>query len=397
MDDYLLDRRLRLVCDELEISLHIHSSDLFLSSHEMFLEHFHQKKHFFFHSFYIEQRRRLGILLDKGKEPVGGKWSYDTENRKKVPKGLCIPAHIKHRFSEETKESLEYVEKHFSHHVGRADTFRYPVTHEGAEKVLDHFLEHKLALFGDYEDAMMQDERILFHSQLSPLLNVGLLTPEHVITKTLEYAKEHRTPLNSLEGFIRQVIGWREFIRSVYLDSGVKQRKKNFFHHSRRMPSCFYEGTSGITPIDHCIHKLHEGAYLHHIERLMVLGNFFLLCEIDPHDIYRWFMEFFIDSYDWVMVPNVYGMSQFCDGGLMTTKPYFSSSSYILKMSDYGKGSWTEIWDSLFWRFMIKHEAFFKKQPRLNMLLSTAHKKKQDKAFLSLSNDFLDNMQDSTK
>ena len=155
------------------------------------------------------------------------------------------------------------------------------------------------------------------------------------------------------------------------------------------MPSCFYTGTSGIIPVDHCIQKALSHGYCHHIERLMVLGNFFLLCEIDPSDIYKWFMELFIDAYDWVMVPNVYGMSQYADGGLMTTKPYISGSNYILKMSNYPKGSWTEIWDSLFWRFMNKHREFFAKQPRLHMLCQMAKKKALDKELMKKGELFL--------
>ncbi len=221
------------------------------------------------------------------------------------------------------------------------------------------------------------------------LINVGLLTPDLVIKETMAYAHKQKVPLNSLEGFIRQVIGWREFVRGVYHAIGEKQRKGNFFGHERKMPKAFYDGSTGILPIDETIGKLMQSAYLHHIERLMVLGSFFLISEISPNAIYRWFMELFIDAYDWVMVPNVYGMSQYADGGMMTTKPYFSGSNYILKMSDYPRGDWCAIWDALFWRFMIKHLKFFEDQPRLSVLCQMARKKKEDTDQIAKARKFL--------
>ena len=185
--------------------------------------------------------------------------------------------------------------------------------------------------------------------------------------------------MNSCEGFIRQIIGWREFIRGVYIAVGSKERVKNFWNFKRKIPSSFYSGDTGIEPIDDTIKKINESAYANHIERLMIIGNFMLLCEFDPDEVYRWFMEMFIDSYDWVMVPNVYGMSQFSDAGMMSTKPYISSSNYILKMSNYKKGDWCKIWDSLFWNFMDKQRDFFVKNPRMRMLISSFDKMEETK------------------
>ena len=201
------------------------------------------------------------------------------------------------------------------------------------------------------------------------MMNVGLLKPDYIITETLKYAQEHGTPINSVEGFVRQIIGWREFIRGLYVHVGVQQRTTNFWGYTRKIPQSFYDGTTGIVPIDTTIKKILETGYCHHIERLMVLGNFMLLCEFDPDEVYRWFMELFIDAYDWVMVPNIYGMTQFADGGLMATKPYISGSNYLMKMSDYPKGDWQAIWDGLFWRFMDVHRNFFLSNPRLGMLV----------------------------
>ena len=217
------------------------------------------------------------------------------------------------------------------------------------------------------------------HSLLSPLINSGLLSPNLVIEKAIFYYKNKDIPLNSVEGFIRQVIGWREFIRGVYIAKGVQERTTNFWNFNKKISANFYSGTTGILPIDETIKKINETGYCHHIERLMVLGNFMVLCEFDPDEVYKWFMEMFIDSYDWVMVPNVYGMSQFSDGGLMSTKPYISSSNYLLKMSNYKKGDWQLKWDGLFWRFMDKHREFFLKNPRMRMLISTFDKMNSEK------------------
>jgi len=178
-----------------------------------------------------------------------------------------------------------------------------------------------------------------------------------------------RVPLNALEGFVRQVMGWREFVRLVYRTHGRVQRKKNFWGFTHGIPAAFYDGSTGVEPVDHVIRQVLRTGYCHHIERLMILGNFMLLCELSPDAVYRWFMEMFIDSYDWVMVPNVYGMSQFADGGLMSTKPYISGSSYVLKMSDFKKGSWCAVWDALYWRFVDRHADFLAKNPRMAMMV----------------------------
>jgi deoxyribodipyrimidine photolyase-related protein len=218
------------------------------------------------------------------------------------------------------------------------------------------------------------------------MLNIGLINPQQIVKQTIAFSTKRNIPLNTLEGFIRQIIGWREFIRIVYEREGNKQRTTNFYNFKRKIPKSFWNGTTGIVPIDITIKKVLTTGYCHHIERLMVLGNFMLLCEFDPDEVYRWFMEMFIDAYDWVMVPNVYGMTQFADGGLMTTKPYISGSNYLMKMSDYEKGPWQEIWDGLFWRFMHEHRTFFLSNPRLGMLVHSFDKMDPVKQALHLNN-----------
>ena len=195
---------------------------------------------------------------------------------------------------------------------------------------------------------------------------------------TLDFIEESNIPLNSTEGFLRQIIGWREFTRGIYESNGSFQRTRNFWNFEKKIPSSFYDGSTGIKPVDDTIKNIINYAYCHHIERLMVIGNIMCLLRYDPDEVYRWFMELFIDAYDWVMVPNIYGMSLHSDGGLMTTKPYISGSNYILKMSNYKKDSWCEIWDALYWDFIDKERVFFKKNPRMSMMVNLYDKKNTD-------------------
>ncbi|HRJ16953.1 MAG TPA: FAD-binding domain-containing protein, partial [Saprospiraceae bacterium] len=277
-------------------------------------------------------------------------------------------------------EAAEYVSAYFSANYGSVQGgISYPVTYEESEAWLHDFVRTRLAKFGDYEDAMVVKEGILHHSLLTPMLNVGLLTPRQILEAVLEAQRRDGISLNSVEGFVRQIIGWREFIRGVYEAAGTKERTTNFWGFRRKIPATFWIGNTGIAPVDIVVRRVLATGYCHHIERLMVLGNFMLLCEFDPDEVYRWFMELFIDAYDWVMVPNVYGMSQFADGGLMATKPYISGSNYLMKMSDFPKGDWQQVWDALFWRFMHTHRSFFLSNPRLGMLVKTFDKMPAEK------------------
>lgn len=371
--DYLLQRRIERYALLHNIALQKYESPNFICSAAYVHKYFGSGKKYFLASFYEAQRKRLNILMD-GPQPIGGKWSYDSENRKKLPKSFTTLPDIPFFHHPEIEEAKMYVTEYFGRNFGDTTRFRYPVNHEQAEEALDHFLQYRFEYFGAYQDAMIAGGDFLFHSVLSSALNIGLLSPLDVINRAIAYAGKHRIPLNSLEGFIRQVLGWREYIRAVYIREGVKQRTTNFMHFNRRIPSSFYSGQTTILPVDLVIGKLHATAYAHHIERLMVLGNFMLLCEFNPDEVYRWFMELFIDAYDWVMVPNVYGMSQFADGGLMSTKPYFSSSNYVCKMSDFRKGPWCQVWDGLFWRFMHLHRDVIAKNSRLSMLVTTLDK-----------------------
>ena len=353
------------------------------------------KKKFFQTSFYKGQRKKHELLVDSQMEPYGGKWTYDIDNRKKYPKDKVPPTWPLLDDSVEWNEAVNYVETNFQSNSGKIDAQRlYPITIEESEEWLEVFFTQRFHKFGDYEDAIHKDETLLNHSLLSPLINIGFLLPMDVVQQSIDYADSQGIPINSLEGFIRQILGWREFIRGMYEVKGNQSRTTNYWNHTRKIPHCFYDGTTGIPPVDDTIHKVINHGYCHHIERLMIIGNFMLLCEIDPREVYRWFMELFIDAYDWVMVPNVYGMSQFADGGLFATKPYISGSNYILKMSNYSKGPWQKTWDGLFWRFMDLHRDFFLKNPRLGMLVRTFDKMQNEKRASHLSNAqlFLDKL-----
>lgn len=321
--DRLLEGRFKKEAKKWRMNLHRLPTPAFLTPEDWLFSFFKDARHFSMANFYIAQRKRLNVLV-KGDKPTGGKWSFDPENRKKIPKGVQIPAKPSPESNPFIEEAKKYIEKHFPRNPGNAENFFYPVTHEESERWLKGFLRERLHYFGDYQDAIVKEEPFLFHSVLTPMLNIGLLTPDQIIKETLAYSEEHSIPLNALEGFIRQIIGWREFMRAIYLLKGEEERTTNFFHHKKKLPKSFYNGSTGLDPVDTVIHRLIQHAYAHHIERLMVLGNIMLLCEIDPDEVYRWFMELFIDAYDWVMVPNVYGMSQHADGGLITTKPYIS-------------------------------------------------------------------------
>ncbi len=356
VDDYL-ERKIIKTLKEQNVELEIIETPMFLTTNSQLHDYLStQKTHkqkYFMRNFYVWQRKRLSILIEKKDEPVGGKWSFDEDNRKKIPKDILIPIH--HTFE---------------------DDFMYATNFTDAKKCLSIFLKEKLNNFGPYEDAVVENENILFHSVLSPYLNIGLLTPDLVIKETIEYymANKDTLLLQSVEGFLRQIIGWREYIRLVYITLGKKIRTGNYFDAHRDIPESFWTACTGILPIDNSIRKINHSAYDHHIPRLMLLGNFMNLCGFHPDQVYKWFMERFIDSYDWVMVPNIYSMALYADGGEITTKPYISGSSYILKMSNFKKGkidnmqSWDKIWDALFWNFVGVHFEKLQKEGRLGFV-----------------------------
>ncbi|MCL5246817.1 cryptochrome/photolyase family protein [Cellulophaga sp. 20_2_10] len=386
--DNWLKKRIEESAAKAGIKTTIHTSPLFLNTEEDLASFFTaDKKKYHQTTFYKEQRKKLDILIDENGEPEGGKWTYDTENRKKYPTKKTPPSIQFPDVDVYYQEAKTYVEEHFLGNLGSlTEQSLYPTSFSATEDWLQQFFDQRFMEFGVYEDAIVAENSILNHSVLTPMLNVGLITPKEIVDKALDYARENNVPINSTEGFVRQIIGWREFIRGMYITRGTEERTANYWGFKRKIPASFYNGTTGIPPIDQTIKKLLRTGYCHHIERLMVLSNFMLLCEFHPDEVYQWFMELSIDSYDWVMVPNVYGMSQFADGGLMATKPYISGSNYVMKMSNYKKGEWQDVWDGLFWRFMHTHRDFFLSNPRLGMLIRMYDKMPEEKQNTHLKN-----------
>jgi len=369
VDDWL-ERDLRRVCREAGAELTVEETPGFLTTREEVARAFDGVRQPRMQHFYERQRRRLDLLMD-GDRPAGGRWSYDTENRKRLPKDVSVPDLPRATRGDHAREALAWVEQEFPDNPGDLATYHWPTTHRQAETWLTRFLADRFASFGPYEDAIAADEPWLFHSVLSPLINIGLLDPRHVVQRAVDFAEQHDVELPSVEGFVRQVIGWREYMRASYVVHGRAMRTRNLLGLTRELDESWWDGTTGLDPVDTVIRRVNRHGYAHHIERLMVLGNAMLLLRIDPDEVYEWFMTFFVDAYDWVMVPNVYAMSQFSTGELITTKPYVSGSNYLRKMSDFGPGEWTEAWDALYWQFVADHREGFEANPRSGFAVRT--------------------------
>lgn len=349
------------------------TSPMFLCSREEFKSFSNNKKNLLMNSFYIQMRKKHQILIDSDGKPFGGSWSLDKDNRKKIPRGHnVIPFRPPPKDSKHIRDVSTLVTKYFSSHPGEIDNFWLPTKRNQALEWLDDFLRERFQYFGDFQDALEQSEPFLYHSVVSPMVNIGHLLPKEVVSKVI--GNLTATNLNSVEGFIRQIIGWREFVRGVYQEYGQKQEQSNFFGHHKKLTSAWYSATTGVPPIDEAIRKAQTWGYCHHIERLMVLSNFMLLLKIHPKEVYKWFMEMFVDSSDWVMGPNVFGMGQFSDGGLFATKPYISGSNYLKKMGNYQKGEWMEAMDGLYWQFINRNRDFFKSNPRMSLMVKSLDK-----------------------
>lgn len=392
VEDKFFEERIEAIAQEQGWELEFLASPMFVTPREEFEDYLGSSgKRPFMAKFYERQRKRLDILVDADGNPAGGQWSFDGDNRKKLPKKVEVPKTQWAKPTEHVEAVIKLVAERFGDHpgvlesrpaeslLGESETdgaFWLPTTRRQALAWLRDFLDDRFRDFGPYEDALSERDDVLFHSALSPMMNLGLLTPNEIIERALEHANENDIPLNSLEGFVRQIIGWREFIRGIYQNYDAKQSKKNFWNHTRKLKPCWYDATTGLPPLDDAIDKARRLGWTHHIERLMVLANLMNLCEVLPADAHRWFMEMFVDSSDWVMGPNVYGMGLMSDGGLFATKPYICGSNYLVKMSDSYKKSddWCETMDGLYWRFVDKHRDFFAGNARLSMMLGTLNK-----------------------
>ncbi len=372
--DNFFEKQIQSFCKEQSLELQTHKNPMFLTSKQEFKEYLESVETPFMKTFYSMQRKRLDILVENNNQPTGGKWSFDKENRKKYPKNIELPELKKLKPSRFQKDVEKTVEKHFADHPGDTENFWLPTNRQQALAWLREFIDQKFHSFGPYEDAIRSDDTFGFHSALSPLMNIGLLTPDEVIDRIVEKGDELDIPIASVEGYVRQVIGWREFVKGIYDNYDEKMNQDNFWNHKNKLKKCWYDAATGVPPLDDSINKAQKFGYTHHIERLMILSNMMLLCEIEPRQVHRWFMEMYVDSADWVMAANVYGMGQMSEGGIFSTKPYICGSNYIIKMSDYKKGDWCEIVDGLYWRFVDNKKEFFSQNPRMGMMVKMLEK-----------------------
>ena len=368
--DSFFEEEFRNFCQFHQIPLEFLPSQSFINPLSDFSEYLQTVKKPFLKTYYQRQRIKHKILIDSQNKPLGGQWSYDEDNRKALPLDIKIP-HIKWDYSSHDpilEDVKKIVDVYFSDHPGNSENFFWPNTRALALKALEDFCQHRFHLFGPYEDALTNKSHFVFHSGLSPLMNIGLITPQEVIDTILSIPD---IPMSSREGFIRQVIGWREFIFGIYKNFKKTLENSNTFSHTSLMTKDWYQGTLGIPLVDEAIKQAQNIGYCHHIQRLMVLSNTMLLCRIDPKEVYKWFMEMFVDAAEWVMYPNVYGMGQGSDGGIFATKPYICGSNYLLKMSGSKPKErlpWMDIMDGLYWKFMSDYKDIFIKNPRMSVM-----------------------------
>ena len=377
IEDKFFEKRILSLGKRNSLKINQLKSPMFIMERQEFKDYLSKNKRPFMANFYKIVRTKLNLLMNKNGTPKGNKWSFDEENRKKLPKTIKIPEISKVKETKDTIFLKKFINSNFKDHPGKTDKFWFPTTRKDANKWLDEFLKERIKLFGDYEDAVTEKSNTVFHSALSPMINLGLITPEEIIIRLKNI--ENKVPINSLEGYIRQIIGWREFMRGIYQNYDQRLEKTNFFNHKRKMKKSWYEGNTGLDPLDHAISNARDYGWSHHIERLMILANIMNLCEINPKQVYKWFMEMFVDSSDWVMVPNVYGMGLFSDGGIFATKPYICGSSYFQKMMHFKKGPWCDVMDGLYWKFIDRHKKFFLKNPRLAMMVRISEKMNKER------------------
>jgi deoxyribodipyrimidine photolyase-related protein len=365
------------------INLEILEDDRFLCSIKEFAEFSKNKTKMVMENFYRQMRVKYNILMDQNK-PVGGKWNYDSENRKPPKEGLRIPQHYKNQPDEITKEVMDLVEKNFSDHFGDINPFYFAVTKNQAILALRKFIDERLGGFGTYQDAMIEDEDFMFHSHISFYLNNGLLDPLEAIKLVEEEYKKGKVTINSAEGFIRQILGWREYVRGIYWLKMPEYKELNFLNAKNKLPDFFWTGKTKMNCVEDCVRSTKNNSYAHHIQRLMVLGNFALIAGIDPKEVNEWYLIVYADAYEWVELPNVSGMILFADGGILGTKPYAASGSYINKMSNYckncsylvkeKKGDNACPFNYLYWNFLIENKETLDKNHRMMMIYKVLEK-----------------------
>lgn len=360
------------------VPVDIREDDRFLCSIDAFRAWAEGRRGLRMEFFYRDMRRRTGLLME-GDDPVGGAWNYDHANRRSLPAGIRAPAPPTFLPDAVTAEVIDLVRQRFASHFGSVEGFDLPVTAAEARMALADFIEHRLALFGDYQDAMAEGEATLFHSLLSPALNIGLLDPRTVCEAAEAAYREGAAPLNAVEGFIRQILGWREYVRGIYWLKMPGYAETNALDATRKLPSFYWTGETDMACLRAAIDQTRELAYAHHIQRLMVTGNFALLAGVDPREVNEWYLVVYADAFEWVQLPNTHGMAIHADGGIMASKPYAASGKYIDRMSDHCGGCAYRVKDStgpracpfnyLYWDFMARHRQRFAKNPRMVQMI----------------------------
>jgi len=391
-DEYRLDEALRALGERVPVETHRVDTEHFLSSRTAVEEQFAGKKMYLLETFYRHMRREYNILLEAdGKTPLTGQWNYDQENRKKLPADQSLPEHKV--FPRQVSELVELLEQQGVETIGRVDAQRFiwPVTRAEAMELLEHFARHALPNFGRYQDAMTERDPFLFHSRLSFALNTKLLSPLEVVERCIAEWEERRDEIDmaQIEGFVRQIIGWREFMRGIYWAKMPEYAERNFFDHQAALPDWYWTGETEMNCLRHAVGQSLDYAYAHHIQRLMVTGNFALLLGVHPDEVDAWYLGIYIDAIQWVEITNTRGMSQFADGGVVGTKPYVSSANYIHKMGPYCKncayshtvktGEGACPFNSLYWDFYERHRDKLENNPRIGMMYRTWDRMDDDK------------------
>ncbi len=379
------------------------ADDRFLCSHKEFEDWAEGRKVLRMEYFYREMRRKTRLLMD-GDKPEGGKWNYDHDNRKPAKGDLFRKGPPLAQGDPVLDAVLDLVEARFAGNFGTLRPFAYQTDRAGALRALDHFITHALPQFGPYQDAMLEGDPYLYHAVIGLYLNAGLLGPMEVCRRAEQAYHDGHAPLNSVEGFIRQIIGWREYIRGIYFREGPGYPRRNALNHQRKLPAFYWGGETRMNCIAQAVGQTRDLAYAHHIQRLMVTGNFALLAGINPNEVHEWYLAVYADAYEWVEAPNTVGMSQFADGGIVASKPYVSSGAYIDRMSDYCSGCHYRVKDKtgdracpfnlLYWHFQIRHRDRFAGNPRMAQMYRTFDRMDADRRarVLADADAFLDRM-----
>lgn len=390
--------------DACGVPVDVREDDRFFCPLARFRAHATGRKQLRMEFFYRDMRKATGLLMADGGKPEGGQWNYDQENRKKLPKGLKIPARFRVEPDAITREVMDLVARRFGNHFGDLDGFSFAVTAADAERVFDHFVETALANFGDYQDAMAAGEETLFHALISPYLNNGLLCPKQVCRRVEAAYKAGRVPLNAAEGFIRQILGWREYVRGIYWLKMPGYAQTNELNAHRPLPDFYWTGETAMRCMAEAIGQTKREAYAHHIQRLMVTGNFALIAGIEPAQIEEWYLAVYADAYEWVELPNVHGMVMHADGGLLGSKPYAASGKYIDRMSDYcgrcrydvkqATGPDACPFNHLYWNFLVENRERLADNPRMALIYASLDRMDPAKVdeMCRQSREFLDGM-----